>query len=59
VYRGDVKIKGFTNHIDRKWTRWFRRIDREANEEVWNGDEDVLDLCILFGEKIYTPEVWD
>jgi len=59
VYRGDIRIKGFMNYIDRKWTRWFRKIDREANDEVWNGEEDVLDLCILFGDKIYEPEIWD
>jgi len=47
------------NYIDRKWIRYYRRIEREANETIWDGDEDVLNLCILFGEKIYKPENWN
>jgi len=43
------------NYIERKWIR-YRRIEREANMTVWDGDEDVLDLSILFEEKIYEPE---
>jgi len=32
--------------------------DRTGGElhTIWDGDEDVLDLNILFGEKIYKPE---
>jgi len=47
------------NYIERKWIRYYRRIDREANMTIWDGDEDVLDLSILFGEKIYEPENWN
>jgi len=59
LYRGNVTIKGFTNHIQRQWVRHYRRIEREANSAIWDGDEDVLDLGILFGEKIYIPEKWE
>jgi len=59
LYRGDIAIKGFTNHIQRQWVRHYRRIEREANKTIWDGDDDVLDLKILFGEKIYIPEKWD
>jgi len=34
-------------------------IEREVNSTIWDGDEDVLDLSILFGEKKYKPEKWD
>jgi len=57
--RAQIKIKGFLNFEDRKWARHWRRIEREVNSTIWNGDEDVLDLCILFGEKIYVPEDWN
>jgi len=59
LYRGDIEIKGFTNHIQKQWVRYYRQIEREVNETIWDGDEDVLDLRILFGEKIYIPEKWD
>jgi len=39
--------------------RYWRRIERDAQETIWDGDEDFLDLCILFGEKKYKPEKWD
>jgi len=51
--------KGFLNFIERKWVRYYCRIEHEANSTVWNGDEDVLDLRILFGEKKYEPEDWN
>jgi len=47
------------NYIQRQWVRHYRRMEREANATIWDGDEDVLDLCILFKEKIYIPEKWD
>jgi len=39
--------------------RYWRRIERDAQETIWDGDEDVHDLCILFGEKKYEPDKWD
>jgi len=39
--------------------RYCRRIERIGREALWDGDEDVLDLAILFGEKIYVPEKWE
>jgi len=57
--RAQIKIKGFLNYEDRKWARYWRRIERDAQETLWDGDEDVFDLAILFGEKIYVPEKWD
>jgi len=39
--------------------RHYQKIDREVNSTVWDGDKDVLDLCILFQEKIYVPEDWN
>jgi len=27
--------------------------------EVWNGDEDVLDLCTLFEEEGFKQEDWN
>jgi len=59
LYRGDIKIKGFMNSIERKCTRYYRRIERKANMTIWDGDEDVLNLSILFGEKIYESENWN
>jgi len=47
------------NYIQRQWIRHYRRIEREVAATIWDGDEDVLDLCILFNEKIYIPEKWD
>jgi len=47
------------NHIQKQCVRYYHRIEREANETIWDGDDDVLDLRILFGEKIYIPEKWD
>jgi len=47
------------NFEERKWARYYRRIDREANLEVWNGDEDVLNLCTLFGEEGFEQEDWN
>jgi len=57
--RGDISIKGFMNYTQRQWIRHNRRIEREVAATIWDGDEDVLDLCILFNEKIYIPEKWD
>jgi len=54
-----MKIKSFLNFEDRKWVRYWRRIERDAQETIWDGDEDVLDLAILFGKKVYVPENWD
>jgi len=54
-----IKIKGFLNFEDRKWVQHCRRIKRIGQSTLWDGDEDVLDLAILFGEKIYKPEKWD
>jgi len=59
LYLGDIAIKGFTNHIQKQWVRHSRRIEREASEAIWDGDDDVFDLRFLFGEKIYIPEKWD
>jgi len=39
--------------------RYWRRIERDAQETLWDGDEDVFDLCVLFNEKIYELEKWD
>jgi len=39
--------------------RYNRRIQREAQDSIWN-DEDVLDLTYLFNEKKkYEPEDWN
>jgi len=54
-----MEISKKKDFIERKWVRYYRKIDREANLTVWDGDEDVLDLCILFKEKIYVPEDWN
>jgi len=32
---------------------------RIGQETLWDGDEDVFNLSILFGEKTYVPEKWD
>jgi len=56
---GDIAIKGFTNHVQRRWVRYYRRIERDANQAIWDGDDDIFDLRILFGEEIYVPEKWD
>jgi len=47
------------NFEDRKWMRHCRRMERIGQETLWYGDEDVFDLRILFGEKIYVQEKWD
>jgi len=33
--------------------------ERDVQETIWDGNEDILDLAILFGEKVYVPEKWD
>jgi len=55
----NIKIKGFLNYEEKKWIRYYRRIEREANSTIWDGDDDVLDMCILFGLKKYEPEDWN
>jgi len=47
------------NHEERKWVRHCRRMERDAQDTLWHGEEDVFDLAILFGEKTYIPEKWD
>jgi len=39
--------------------RHCRRIERIGQSTLWDGDEDIFDLAILFDEKIYKPEKWD
>jgi len=59
LHHGDISIKGFTNHLQRRWVRYYRQIDKDANDAIWNGDDDVFDLRYLFKEQIYVPEKWD
>jgi len=56
----EVRIRGFGPHYKkRKWIRWLKYCNRMANDAIWCGDEDVLDLQILFGERVYEEERWD
>jgi len=59
LHHGDISIKGFTNHVQRRWVRYYRCIEKDANEAIWDGDDDIFDLRILFAEEIYVPEKWD
>ncbi|XP_024870679.1 uncharacterized protein LOC112453892, partial [Temnothorax curvispinosus] len=50
IYFDEIRIRGFINIHRQRLVRWFRRLDSEYNEEIWDvlGDEDIFQLRKLF-----------
>ncbi|XP_024872496.1 uncharacterized protein LOC112467577 isoform X2 [Temnothorax curvispinosus] len=64
IYFDEIRIRGFINIHRQRLVRWFRRVDSEYNEEIWDvlGDEDIFQLRRLFDMQnefdVEEEEVW-